>query len=347
MQVRAGTGVAGGNALTMPGAPPTVTRCPATTGSMIIRPSTGADLGRLLACRAADPVGLVPPERYRTDLANRNYRPEWTWIAEQDGAIVARAIWWGPAASRYPQVLDCLHVSDSVPHWAGLAADLLQAGHREFRDAGAPDPPRYELRLPNAWRASADVSQAVRWRRKAAAGAGLTQELERLRFEWTPAAGLPRSAGRLMFRPEPDDEAFVAVFRQVAMGSLDVITRREVAAQGADRQAREDFAQYRDMPGDRDWWRLAYTAGGQLAGMILPNRNPYGAIVGYLGVLPNMRGHGYIDDLVAETTRFHAGRGEPRISATTDITNQPMAAAFRRAGYQETGIRYVFLAPAG
>ena len=253
---------------------------------MIIRPSTDADLGRVLACQAADPVGLVPPDRYRADLASRNYRPDWTWIAEQDGAIVARAVWWGPAASGYPHVLDCLHVSDSVPHWADLAAALLQAGHQAFRDAGAPDPPRYELRLPNAWRASADVSQAVRWRRAAAARAGLTQELERFRFEWTPAAGLPRSTGRLVFRPEPDDEAFIAVFRQVATGSLDVITRREVAARGADRQAREDFALYRDMPGDRGWWRLAYTAGGQLAGMILPNRNPYGAVVGYLGVLP-------------------------------------------------------------
>ena len=63
--------------------------------------------------------------------------------------------------------------------------------------------------------------------------------------------------------------------------------------------------------------------------------------------LPGMRGHGYIHDLLAETTRFHAARGEPRITATTDTTNQPMAAAFRRASYQETGIRYVFSAPAG
>ena len=150
---------------------------------MIIRPSTEADLGRVLACRAADPVGLVPPDRYRADLASRNYRPEWTWLAEQDDAIVARAVWWGPGFGRCPQVLDCLHVSDSVPHWADLAAALIRAGHQAFRRAGAPHPPRYELRLPNAWRASPDVSQAFRWRREAAARAGLTEELERIRFE--------------------------------------------------------------------------------------------------------------------------------------------------------------------
>jgi RimJ/RimL family protein N-acetyltransferase len=81
--------------------------------------------------------------------------------------------------------------------------------------------------------------------------------------------------------------------------------------------------------------------------MILPNRNSSGAVVGYLGVVPRMRGRGYINDLVAETTRFHAGRGEPRIGATTDTTNLPMAAAFERAGYRAWGIRYVLSAPAG
>ena len=79
--------------------------------------------------------------------------------------------------------------------------------------------------------------------------------------------------------------------------------------------------------------------------MILPNRNTYGAVVGYLGVVPAMRGRGYIDDLVAETTRFHAGRGEPRIMATTDTTNLPMAAAFERAGYRAYSARYVLSEP--
>ena len=141
------------------------------------------------------------------------------------------------------------------------------------------------------------------------------------------------------------------MFRQIAVGSLDVTTRREVAALGAARQARDDMGIYLAMPGERDWWRLAYTADGgrpgQLAGMILPNRNANGAVVGYLGVVPGMRGRGYINDLVAETTRFHAGRGEPRIAATTDTTNLPMAAAFERAGYRAWGIRYVLSEPPG
>ena len=81
--------------------------------------------------------------------------------------------------------------------------------------------------------------------------------------------------------------------------------------------------------------------------MILPTRNDHGAVLGYLGVVPGLRGRGYIHDLVAETTRFHAARAEPRITATTDTTNLPMAAAFERAGYQAYGIRYVLSEPPG
>ncbi len=313
---------------------------------MRIRPTTDADLGSVLACPVTDPVGLVPPARYRDELARRQYRPEWTWIAEEAGRILARAVWWGFGHAAHPVALDCVYADDSFPGRVALAAELIAAGQQALRPPHGAVPPRYEIGLPVGWRSDPAVAAALGWRRDAAARAGLSEELERIRFEWTPDAGLPRPSGRLVLRPEPDDGAFLGVFRQIAVGSLDVTTRREVAALGAGRQAREDMGIYLSMPGDRDWWRLAYTAaGGRLAGMILPNRNTYGAVVGYLGVVPGMRGRGYIDDLVAETTLFHAGRGEPRIMATTDTTNLPMAAAFERAGYRAYSARYVLSEP--
>jgi RimJ/RimL family protein N-acetyltransferase len=336
---------------------------------VLIRPTTGADLDRILAWPVTEPVGVVPADRYREELDRHQYRPEWTWIAEDEGRILARAIWWGFGDAAYPLVLDCVSADDSLPaggsvsERVALAARLIAAGQQALRGPGRSVAPGFEINLPTGWRSDPAAADAFGWRHAAAARAGLTDELERIRFEWTPDAGLPRSSGRLVFRPEPDDDVFLDVFRQIAVGSLDVITRREVAALGAARQARDDMGIYLAMPGDRDWWRLAYTAEppgtgdttgpgdggrpGQLAGMILPNRNSNGAVVGYLGVLPGMRGRGYINDLVAETTRFHAGRGEPRIGATTDTTNLPMAAAFERAGYRAWGIRYVLSEPAG
>ncbi|MDX6431794.1 MAG: hypothetical protein QOE54_4160, partial [Streptosporangiaceae bacterium] len=112
-----------------------------------------------------------------------------------------------------------------------------------------------------------------------------------------------------------------------------------------ERQAREDMDLYRGMPGEREWWRLAYTADGELAGLAMPNHNAYGPIVGYLGIVPELRGHHYIDDILAEITRFHAANGAHRITATTDMTNLPMAAAFERAGYRNYEIRLVLSTP--
>ncbi|MFE1763986.1 hypothetical protein ACFW81_07175 [Streptomyces angustmyceticus] len=37
--------------------------------------------------------------------------------------------------------------------------------------------------------------------------------------------------------------------------------------------------------------------------------------------------------MICEGTRLLAGAGAPRIRATTDLGNTPMAAAFSRAGY--------------
>jgi len=186
----------------------------------------------------------------------------------------------------------------------------------------------------------------VAWRTAAATAAGLTDAVERLQYEWAPAAGVSAPAGRLVFRPGQDEE-FLAVFRRVAVGSLDVATRQDLATIGSDRQARGDLEFYLSCPGGRSWWRLAETTGGELAGFAIPSATPYHRNVGYLGVVPELRGRGYVDDLLGEITRFHAADGADCITATTDVSNTPMAAAFDRANYQVTEVVLVFQAPSG
>ena len=53
--------------------------------------------------------------------------------------------------------------------------------------------------------------------------------------------------------------------------------------------------------------------------------------------MPEHRGHGYVDDLVAEALHRFAEAGEVQVSDGTDADNAPMAAAFARSGYQVTG----------
>jgi RimJ/RimL family protein N-acetyltransferase len=309
---------------------------------LLIRNATPVEMDSVIDFTVSDPVGFVDADRFREEAAAGRFRPEWTWFAENGSRIVGRAVWWGRADSERPLALDCLHVLPDVPDRAALATELLSRGHTGFNAK-----PEYTLALRTSRhdrdRATAD---AVAWRCAAAKAAGLTDVIERLRYEWTPDAGVPAPSTRLFFRPAADDE-FLSVFRRVAVGSLDLATQRDLANTDADRQARGDLEFYRSCPGERSWWRLAETMDGQLVGFSIPSATPYHRNVGYLGVVPELRGRGFVDDLLGEITRAHAADGADRITATTDVPNTPMAAAFDRANYELTEVRMVFAAPTG
>jgi RimJ/RimL family protein N-acetyltransferase len=303
-----------------------------------------ADLDLAIGFTADGPVPALTPDRIREELAGNQFRPEWIWLAEgDDGQVLGRALWWGREGSEQPIALDCLQVRESVADPAALAAGLLAAGHAAFGNL-----PLYNISLPGDWRTRPHLVEAVAWRQKAAYEAGLTTEIERLRYEWTPAAGTPAEpSGRLVFR-EGTDEEFLDAFARLSADSLDLHTQNELRSMDAEQLAREDVEFYRDCPGERDWWRLAELPDGTLAGMAIPSATPYHRNVGYLGIVPEQRGRGLIDEVLAEITRFHAAAGADRITATTDTVNRPMAAAFDRAGYEVTEIRLVLeAAPSG
>ena len=83
------------------------------------------------------------------------------------------------------------------------------------------------------------------------------------------------------------------------------------------------------------WWQLAYTDSDTLVGLVMPARNDTSSIIGYIGVVPEQRGNGYINDLLHGATTLHYENGARRIVADTDVENIPMANAFRRGGYKE------------
>lgn len=91
------------------------------------------------------------------------------------------------------------------------------------------------------------------------------------------------------------------------------------------------------------WWELAFDADNRLAGLIMPTGAPSFVTIGYIGVVPEQRGHGYVNDLLARGTATlrRVGNGQV-IRADTDVSNAPMAAAFDRAGYSRFAMRREF-----
>ncbi|RSN06623.1 GNAT family N-acetyltransferase [Nonomuraea sp. WAC 01424] len=310
---------------------------------MQFRPAAEADLDRLLGCVVVDEsISWAHADRLLSLLESRNYRFDRIWLAEENGEIMARAVWWGFAGEERPLALDCVYVHPSVEDRVGLAAELLNHAHAAFGQK-----PAYHVFVSNGWRDNPQSSAAIAWRWEAAGRVGLTEELERLRYAWTSGSPVPEPSKRLVFRGDDDDEVFVDAFRQVAEGTLDFYTRQALMTTDPVEQAREDVRDNKSMKGDRSWWRLAYDEAGDLAGIALPSANDGGPVVGYLGVVPSHRGRGLVDDLLGEITRFHAERGVQRIVADTDAGNVPMARAFERAGYDNFAIRLVLSADPG
>ena len=306
---------------------------------MHIRTSVEADLDQLITLLGDQSVNTAHPARYTEFLANGQYRPEFTWVAEEDGRLVAAAVWWSfPGASR-PLALDGLYAlpdrTDSVTLWTQLIQQVIATASAE------DEPPSYHIFLPPDWRSDASIRSALEPRLAAAKAAGMPHELERLRFEWLSDTPVPDRSTRLTFRAEPGDQAFLDVFQRVATGSLDAGTRDAIARAGLAGYAQEDLDTYKEMPGERSWWKLAYDSAGDLVGFAIPSRNNGGPVVGFLGVVPEHRGHAFAADLLAEITADLAELGAERIAADTDLGNVPMANTFRRLGYRQFAVRLV------
>ncbi|MFC0526600.1 GNAT family N-acetyltransferase [Phytohabitans kaempferiae] len=287
---------------------------------LVIRPLTAGEEDLFESLPDPGLVGFAAfGDTYADMAAAGQYRPEWTWVALRDGVVVARAAWWAGPKDDKPLALDWFDFTDH-----DAAVHLLRT---------APLHAEYSLMLPTGWREDPAVRQQALSRIDAAMTVGLSPLVERYRYRWTPDCGVPQRPARLEFRPEPDDAVIFDVFRRIHQGSLDAHARRTIARAGLDAAAQEALDYLHWKPSPREWWRLAYTPAGELVGLSVPSRNYGDPVIGYIGVAPEHRGHGYAYDLLVEATRMLADEGADRIVAATDRTNFPMAATFAKAGY--------------
>lgn len=320
-----------------------------TSETLTVRHAQPEDIADLGLWTSAEPVAWIDGERFAAELATRNYRLEWSWIAERDGRPVGRALWWGRAADDRPATLDCLLATpasagparpDAAAHTdtpERIGAALIRAGLDSF---GAGRPLEFNVDVASTWADEPAAVAAVRWRHEAARAGGFTRTTERISFARSDAEPLPERSTRLRF-VEASDGHFRALFARVAKDSLDAHTVETVAAKGVEALADDDLEFYLSLPGERAAWRVAELPDGTTVGFIIPTRNAYDASISYLGVLPEHRGNGYVHDLLAEMVHVHHADGQARIVGTTDAGNAPMQRAFERAGFAVTRVRIV------
>ncbi|MFJ1967789.1 GNAT family N-acetyltransferase [Streptomyces sp. NPDC087903] len=249
------------------------------------------------------------------------HRPDWKRVALRDGRVIARGAWWGGPDDTEPVVLN----------WFDVAEGEQEAGVELLRTA--PWQVEAELNLPGGWRDDPSLRAAADTRFTALRAAGYELLVERFLYRWTPECGLPERPGRLVFAPEPDDAVFLDALRRIHSATLDVHALIAIEQGGVDQAAQEELDFFNWCPSPREWWQVAHTPAGEPVGIHIPAHNPSGPCVGFIGVLPQQRGHGYAYDLLAECTHFLVEHGAEFVAGATDQGNHPMAAQFARAGY--------------
>jgi len=159
--------------------------------------------------------------------------------------------------------------------------------------------------------------------------------VERLRLEWRPGTPVPEPDGRLVFRSFRDTRELLDLTTRALDGTLDAQPRRPHPTVGPrDRRQtlRGGVRHIHESPRLVAVAKLPDT--GEAVGFVIPARNSYRPVIAYLGVLPEHRGRGLVDAILAEGTRVLAAQPDvPRIRAVTDVGNVPMAKAFARLGY--------------
>ena len=274
-------------------------------------------------------------EQYLESMfAAGSMRPEWCFVAQEEEHPLGRVAFWTLPGMEEPFALVLLDVpwnGDYMGVGTRLLGDVLDKaralGAEEIEHVVDDPPMRPQFQHHPEQRTELLEDVGFDFRRETG------------RFEWRGGEP-PAVPGRLSFRTleEVGEEVFVEAMRMVSEGTLDREIQGERERLGAQKAAREFFDDARRVKHDPAWWRLAYTPNEDLIGLVMPAEPPGFLTIFYVGVVPGMRGRGYVDDLLAAGTatllgaRMRDGNEKP-LRADTDISNGPMAAAFGRAGW--------------
>ena len=286
-------------------------------------------------------------EQYlKSMFAAGSMRPGWCFVAEKEGRPIGRVAFWTLPGMEKPFALVLLDL-----HWEGdylgvgsvLLGDVLDEARRlgSGEIEHVLDAPPMQPQFQHNPQKRAELLEGV--------GFALRRETDR--FQWGGGAP-PTASGRLSFRAleEVGEDAFVDAMRRVSEGTLDREIRGERERLGPRGAARDFFEDARRVEHGPSWWRLAYDGrSGDLVGLVMPAEPPGFLTLFYVGVVPEMRGRGYVDDLLAAGTaalldaRAEGGTEKP-LRADTDVANAPMAAAFGRAGWTRFAGRREYVA---
>lgn len=308
------------------------------TSEHALRLLKGASSG--LASPAAERI--VTDDHLTTSFERGQRRAEWVWTAQRSGRVVARVAGYGGPEHAQPWIIDLVDIGTEADR-VEITSRLLRRAADDLHARGV-DTVEQIVFAPSGWRD--DPPPVLTELLKASEAAGFSVLVTRRRFVWTPSQRVPDPGTTLTFEPVSgaDDPAVIDAYRRTFAGSLDAHTQHGLRTKEPDELAAAEVADMAEYAGPMQGWRLAYDSGGELVGLVTGNPGT-AVVIGYVGVVPEQRGHGYARQLLAWMTRWQAEQGAEKVIGETDDQNVPMAVAFEAAGYLQESARIDLVHP--
>ncbi|PJJ72180.1 hypothetical protein CLV46_1745 [Diaminobutyricimonas aerilata] len=284
---------------------------------------------------------LTDPEEVRAAFEKNNRRPGWVWLARREGRVVAALAAWAGSDADLPVALD-LPWLGTEPDRVQLFAELLATAYAELREQGLP---RVELNLVLPPDRTTMPPPFLPDMHDALATAGFRHLVGRRRFRADDPARVPETTDRLRFEPVEShrDPVLVDAYRRTLVDSVDAHTVEAARSQSLDEITHEDLRDMELFIRPVSLWRVAYDrTDGALVGLVTGGAGER-ALNGYVGVVPEKRGHGFAADLLAFMTRQQFAAGARSIAGETDDDNVAMGITFERGGYVQESARVDFV----
>lgn len=260
--------------------------------------------------------------------------PERTFVIEAGGQFIGRILYRGQGEE--------VNFTGLILPWDG---DYLTLGQQLFHvslaQLQAEGVRILEAYVTSGWEYQQSVQRLMEQ-------LGLPLVQTKLRYVWHQTDEPLTEPARLTYRNLDDigDEAFIDLIRRSSVDSLDRLDQLQVTEMGSEQHAHTYFDLLKNEFGHfPHWWQAAYTPTGEAVGHVIPvpyNLHRHEGTIGYIGVVPEQRGRGYVDDLLRRGMAVMIQDGIQTMICDTDAPNIPMQRAFERSGYTQTDTTWVY-----
>jgi len=293
---------------------------------MIIRHIETTDITKFEAIETED--GNKPTLNLSRWLEAERTKLEWCFVAEESGKFLARVIYGVFEEQPHDLKIWQLKTDNKVPDFLEVGKALIRNSLAQLKEEGFKTA-EYHLYSSPENDFKADQSIFIEQ------GFLLTQEKKS--FEAIQLNALDQKQ-RLTYKTieETGKEVFINAIEQVTQSTLDREDLDTISTHGSLKAAIMYYEILEEIDYNASWWRLGYLDDGTFVGLVIPQRfSEEAGAINYIGVVPQKRGAGYVQDLLEEGSRLMLEAGISILIADIDVQNYPLENALKRLGYIE------------